>query len=71
MGATLDDCKATLSSLDGMLLEIRESASARNFWRRPNIQMRLAIHADEIAGFRDKIHKSNCAMQTSLAVVNV
>jgi hypothetical protein len=74
MNATIEDCEKTISLLETRLKNIRESSTSR--FRlfpglRPNIQIKLTWHADEIAGFRDKIHKSNFALQTALHMVNM
>jgi hypothetical protein len=68
------DCKITLEGLDRLVAKIRSDSGARNFMKllkKPSMHFKLTIQTDDISDFMNKIYKLNCALQTSLAVVNM
>ena len=67
----LNDCKETLSEMDALVENLKKPTSSRNIFRKPNLLVRLTLHRQEILDFQDKISRSNCAMQTSLGVINL
>jgi hypothetical protein len=72
----LVDCKVTVEELDLITIKIggEHNTEAKNFTRllkKPSLHFRFTIHGDEVLDLTKKVYKSNCAMQTALAVVNV
>jgi hypothetical protein len=72
----LMDCKITIEGLDRLVIRIGseydpEAKNLVKLLKKPSMHFRLTFHADEISEFTKKIYKSNCAMQTALAVINV
>ncbi|KAK3324918.1 hypothetical protein B0H66DRAFT_491534 [Apodospora peruviana] len=70
--SVLDDCKASLAELDVLAASITKSAArSGRLWRSTRAAMNLNAHASDIEALQEKIHKSNWALQTMLAVFNV
>lgn len=72
----LVDCNVNLQGLETLVSRLSNDhdAEVNNITRllkKPSRHFHLAVNKDEIADYTSKIYKSNCAMQTSLAVVNV
>ncbi|KAH7160376.1 hypothetical protein B0J13DRAFT_493970 [Dactylonectria estremocensis] len=72
----LSDCEANLDGLNRLVMNLSdeydpEQRNLARLLKKPSIHFYLAFHKDEIADLTSKIYKSNCAMQTSLAVINV
>lgn len=72
----LVDCKVTVDGLDQVVMRLvntydAEASKLVQMIKKPNLHFRLQLRNDEIQEFRDKIYKCICAMQTTLAVVNV
>jgi len=72
----LSDCRVALEGLDGIITKLDgagagSSGSARRLLKKASMHFQLSTHVSEITDFTDKIYKSNCAMQTALAVVTV
>jgi len=72
----LVDCKVTVEELDRVTMKIggehgAEPKGLGRLLKKPSMQFRFAIHEDEVEDLTQKIYKSNCSMQTALAVVNV
>ncbi|KAH8881108.1 hypothetical protein GQ53DRAFT_848446 [Thozetella sp. PMI_491] len=66
------DCIISVEKLDQILREIKSSAEAsKTLFRRPKLYLAATKRAEEIDHYRDNIYKSNCAMQTSISVVNI
>jgi hypothetical protein len=68
---SLDDCKTTLDELATFIDQIRAVAKSPCFFRRAKVAMDLTMYAGDISGFEEKIHKSNCAVQTMLSAIQV
>ncbi|KAI3396847.1 hypothetical protein diail_11619, partial [Diaporthe ilicicola] len=67
----LDDCHATLNSLGMLVQRIKETVRARAWAWRVRAVVNLNVYGADLAAFRDKVHKSNWALQTMLQTVNV
>lgn len=68
---TVLDCATMLEGLDRLISDIKGPSKSKNFFRKTSLQLRVKMHGDEISFFVDKIYKSNCALQTAIAVLNV
>lgn len=69
----LKDCLLTLSSLKALIDRIKDSPSAKGKglrWRA-KAAVDLSMHGNDLAAFREKIHKSNIALQTMLHTITV
>lgn len=72
--SSVSDCKVALDGLDTIILKIDGGAGSQStprLLRKPSMQLKVMTHSKEIAEFTTRIYRSNCAMQTALAVVNV
>lgn len=72
----LVDCKLTLEALGRVTMKIQgeHNADARavdKLLTKSSMHFRFTVHGDEVSDLTRKIYKSNCSMQTALAVVNV
>jgi hypothetical protein len=72
----LVDCRVTVQELDLITIKIggehnKEVNNVARLLRKPSLHFRFAVHGDEVSDLTQKVYKSNCAMQTALAVVNV
>ncbi|KAK0625944.1 hypothetical protein B0T14DRAFT_599420 [Immersiella caudata] len=72
----LVDCMVTIKELDLVAIKIggehtKDAKNASRLLRKPSLHFRFAIHSEEVSDLTQKVYKSNCAMQTALAVVNV
>jgi len=72
----LADCRDTVGDLDRVSMRISgqynvDPKSVTKLLRKPSVYFRFTVHGDEVADLTKKIYKSNCSMQTALAVVNV
>lgn len=69
----LKDCLVTLSLLEGLINNIKDSASAkgRGIIRRAKMAVDLSVHGESLAAFQDKIHRSNIALQTMLHTITL
>ena len=67
----LVDCQVTLNELAGLVHKIKQSTAARRFGWRLRAVADLSTYGPDIAIFRDKIHKSNWALQTVLHTITV
>ncbi|KAK3374304.1 hypothetical protein B0T24DRAFT_594407 [Lasiosphaeria ovina] len=72
----LVDCKVTLEELDRTTMRISgeyntDAKSITRLLKKPSMHFRFTVHGDEVSDLTKKIYKSNCSMQTALAVVNV
>jgi hypothetical protein len=68
---TLKDCNAALDGLESTIDRIKNSRIQEGIFRKPALQIRINIYKDEISSFAKKFDKSNCAMQTAIAIVNM
>ena len=68
---SLTDCKTTLDELEGLISRIKASTKHTSVFRRAKVAVDLTMYARDIAGFQEKIHKSNWALQTMLSAINV
>lgn len=69
----LKDCLVTLSLLEVLVNKIKDTPSAKGKglrWRA-RVAVDLSIHGDDLATFRDKIQKSNSALQTMLHTITL
>lgn len=69
----LKDCLVTLSLLETLVNKIKDKTSDKRKglrWRA-RVTVDLSIHGDDLAGFREKIHKSNSALQMMLHAITV
>lgn len=74
--STLLDCKINIEGLDRLVIRLRgqHDPDAKNLARlmkKSSMHFHFTVNRDEIADYTSKLYKSNCAMQTTLAVVNV
>jgi len=67
----LTDCDAALKGLEHTIDKIKKSKIQEGFLRKPALQIRINLYKDEISSFSKKFNKSNCAMQTAIAVLNM
>ncbi|PSR83232.1 hypothetical protein BD289DRAFT_483419 [Coniella lustricola] len=70
---SLKDCIVTLSLLEALVNKIKESAPIKGQglrWRA-RVVVDLSIHGDELAEFRERIQKSNMALQTMLHTITL
>ncbi|KAK3367969.1 hypothetical protein B0H63DRAFT_405141, partial [Podospora didyma] len=72
----LVDCKVTVEELDRITMRISgeyntDTKSVAKLLKKPSMHFRFTVHGDEVSDLTKKIYKSNCSMQTALAVVNV
>lgn len=67
------DCQLTLCELAALVNKIKETThQRRRIWtRQARIVIELNIHGGELTSFREKITKSNCALQTMLQAITV
>ena len=68
---SLEDCKTTLDELARFINHTVTIAKSPGFFRRAKIATDLTMYAVEIAGFEEKVHKSNSALQTMLSAIQV
>lgn len=68
---SMEDCKTTLDELAAFISRIKAIAKSPGLFRRAKVALDLTIYAVDISGFEEKIHKSNFALQTMLAAINV
>ena len=67
----LADCHVTLNELSVLVENIKQNTSSKKFGWRVRAAVDLSIYDPDIVIFRDKIHKSNSALQTLLHAINV
>lgn len=73
----MDDCQVTLNELGMLVNRIKDTGRARagagRFGWRGKVRavVDLNVHGADLAAFRDKIHKSNWALQTMLHTITV
>lgn len=67
----LSTCQATLNELQLLVNEIQGVALPKKLGRKARIALILNVHSSRLANFRDKIHKSNWALQTILHTITV
>jgi hypothetical protein len=68
---SLMDCQVTLNELSVLVNKIKENASSRSFGWRVRAVVDMDLYGGDIATFRDKLHKSNWALQTMLHTITV
>jgi hypothetical protein len=68
---SLKDCDITLDELATFVNRIKAVAKPTRIFRRARVALDLTMYAGEISGFEEKIHKSNCALQTMLSAIQV
>ncbi|KAL0940242.1 hsp70 family protein [Colletotrichum truncatum] len=73
---TLADCQSNIDGLDRLLIKLSneydtEGKIFSRLLKKPSMHFHFTIHKDEVQDYTNKIVKSNCAMQTTLAVVSV
>lgn len=66
---SLADCTKTLSDLEGLTNRIKASAKHTSFFARVKATVDLTMYTRDLAGFQEKIHKSNWALQTMLSAI--
>lgn len=69
----LKDCFLTLHSLKLLVDKVKDSPPAKGKglrWRAKAV-IDLSVHGNDLASFREKIHKSNIALQTMLHTITV
>ncbi|KAK3984000.1 hypothetical protein QBC44DRAFT_200655, partial [Cladorrhinum sp. PSN332] len=69
----LEDCQTSLSELEELVTKVkngRDRSRSTRLWRLTRITLAISLdsHTSEIDHLRNKIHKSNCALQTMLSV---
>jgi hypothetical protein len=68
---SLVDCKATLAQLELLLSKIMVPAKRTSLFRGAKVAVDLTRYASDLAGFQEKLNKSNLGLQTMLSVVKV
>ncbi|KAH8812018.1 hypothetical protein F5884DRAFT_299418 [Xylogone sp. PMI_703] len=68
---SLADCQTTLGELEGFIDKIKATSKNSSRFRRVKVAGDLTMYSRNIAGFREKINKSNWALQTMLSAMNV
>lgn len=76
ISTALDDCKLGVEALTRVITKINgepstEARSLARLLHKPSTHFRLAIRGDDVSDLTRNIYRSNCSMQTALAVVNV
>jgi hypothetical protein len=66
---SLADCKVTLNDLQDLTHKIKASVKHVGFFGRVKTTVDLTMYARDLAGFQEKIHKSNWALQTMLSAI--
>ncbi|KAK3380894.1 hypothetical protein B0H63DRAFT_415614 [Podospora didyma] len=69
--SSLGDCQTLLTELEVLIAKIKRKRRPTRLWRSAKVAMSLSSHAPEIEDLQDRIHKSNWALQTILAVFTV
>ncbi|RYP34024.1 hypothetical protein DL767_004466 [Monosporascus sp. MG133] len=67
----LIDCQVTLTDLTALVEKIKAKAGKKGFGWRTRVVLDLSIHGSDLTTFRDKIYKSNWALQTMLQTITV
>lgn len=67
----LGDCHVTLNSLGVLVQKIKETVKVKAWAWRVKAVVNLNVYGSDLAAFRDKVHKSNWALQTMLQTINV
>lgn len=67
----LVDCHVTLNSLGVLVQKIKETVRPKAWAWRVKAVVNLNMYGGDLAAFRDKVHKSNWALQTMLQTINV
>lgn len=67
----LDDCHVTLNSLGVLVQKIKETVRVKAWAWRVKAVVNLNVYGADLTAFRDKVHKSNWALQTMLQTINV
>lgn len=67
----LVDCHVTLNSLGVLVQKIKETVRPKAWAWRVKAVVNLNVYGGDLAAFRDKVHKSNWALQTMLQTINV
>ncbi|KAK4125065.1 hypothetical protein N657DRAFT_679852 [Parathielavia appendiculata] len=67
----LVDCQVTLNELAVLVDKVKRKARTRGFGWKVRAAVDLSVYGPDIAMFRDKLHKSNWALQTLLHTVTV
>jgi hypothetical protein len=70
-GLSLADCKVTLNDLQDLTNKIKASVKHVGFFGRVKTTVDLTMYARDLAGFQEKIHKSNWALQTMLSAITM
>ncbi|EEY16132.1 conserved hypothetical protein [Verticillium alfalfae VaMs.102] len=68
---SLVNCELSLNDLGKLVERIKRHAHTKGFAWKTRTVADLAVYDGELAAFRDKIHKSNSALQTILSTINV
>lgn len=69
----LTDCLVTLSSLVALVNKIKDTTNPKGKglrWRA-KVVVDMSIHGDDLVAFREKIQKSNIALQTMLHTITL
>ncbi|TDZ36673.1 hypothetical protein C8035_v005040 [Colletotrichum spinosum] len=69
--SAIDNCEITLNELKVLVGKISDGADSKRFGWKAKVVIDLSRYGNEISTLRDKIHKSNCALQTILLTINV
>jgi hypothetical protein len=65
------DCAMALEGLERLLKDVQNSKVSRNIFRKPTLHIRISLHKEDFSNYEKKIYKSNCALQTAIALVNM
>lgn len=67
----ISDCNMTLSAMSIMAERIGSTAKRRGFIGKTKAVVDWNEHSADLTAFRDKIHKSQLALQTMLQTITV
>lgn len=76
IGTAVSDCQLTVEALDRVVTKIHgepnpDAKALARLLSKPSMHFRFAVREDGVTDLTRKIYRSNCSMQTALAVVNV
>jgi hypothetical protein len=76
IGNALADCQLTVEALGRITAKINgehkpDAKALAKLLSKPSMHFRFSVHGDEVSDLTRKIYRSNCSIQTALAIVNV
>uniref|UniRef100_A0A8H7NCG3 Azaphilone pigments biosynthesis cluster protein L N-terminal domain-containing protein n=1 Tax=Bionectria ochroleuca TaxID=29856 RepID=A0A8H7NCG3_BIOOC len=67
----IGNCQATVNDLARVVEKIKEASKPGTIGWKVQAIFELKVHERDLAGFRDKVHQSNSALQTMLHIIVV